>query len=141
MERRKKRRELSRCNRFNMHSGSTQMIVKNQLQILIEKRNDLSQWNNNNQLLGDDNIIMIRANDICLIFDWDFDSYLIDHALPIKTNSNPVQATDQSMKFDQDSDLENNQNSLQVFYEKTGIIKEDITNLIKLTVHLELKDI
>ena len=40
--------------------------------------------------MGDDNILLIKGNNICLIFDADFDSYLIDHALAIKTNVNPI---------------------------------------------------
>ncbi len=41
----------------------------------------------NNTLLGDDNVIMVKSKYTCLLFDDDFDGYLADHALPIKTIS------------------------------------------------------
>jgi len=35
--------------------------------------------------MGDDNVVMIRSLHTCLLFDEDLDSYLVDHALPIKS--------------------------------------------------------
>jgi len=36
--------------------------------------------------MGGDNVLLIKGHNICVIFDYDFDSYLIDHALPIRNN-------------------------------------------------------
>lgn len=71
-----------------------------------------------------------------MIFDWDLDSYIIDHALPLKTNANPTADPFHSVP-PQDNTLLNNQNT---FYDKPGLIYEDIRNLVKLTLHLELRD-
>ena len=49
---------------------------------MVEKRNDLRQLKNIN-LMGSDNVLMVAAPNICIIFDLDFDSYLIDRVLPI----------------------------------------------------------
>jgi len=38
-------------------------------------------------LLSTDNVIIISGRKTCLVFDADFDSYLIDHALPTKTST------------------------------------------------------
>ena len=122
------------------------MIHKNQLEILIEKRNDVNQWQNNGQLLGDDNIIMIKGPQICIIFDWDFDSYIIDHALPIKTNTNPTEDPFHLNTNNNDNNNNNNNNNNGIlsnsnqYYEKAGLVYEDIRNIVKLTVHLELRE-
>jgi len=51
---------------------------------VIQKRSDLSQKYNPN-LLGTDNVLIISGRMTCIIFDADFDSYLIDHALASKS--------------------------------------------------------
>ncbi len=76
---------------------------------------------------------MIKGNNVCVIFDWDFDSYLIDHALAIKAVNNPF--VYQSQKQQQQE-----QPSNQEYFEKAGMNLEDIRNVVKLAVHLDIKE-
>lgn len=68
-------------------------------------------------MLGGDNILLIKGQSICVIFDYDFDSYLIDHALPIR-----------------------NSDSRSGVYEKQGMTFEDIGNIVKLAIHVDIKN-
>jgi hypothetical protein len=44
----------------------------------------------NNTLMGDDNVVMVKSKYSCLLFDEDLDSYMVDHALPIKSPNDDV---------------------------------------------------
>jgi len=58
----------------------------------------------------------------CVIFDADFDSYLIDHALASKSFSE---------QFGQ---------MKPQLLEKTGFIEEDVRNLLRIALNLELNN-
>jgi len=57
---------------------------------------------------------MIKSLHTCLLFDEDLDSYLVDHALPIKS----LNEDGQGHHFD-----------------KAGLVEEDIRNLLRISIH------
>ena len=73
---------------------------------------------NRNMLLGDDNVIIISGKQTCLVFDQDFDSYLADRALPIKSQQ---------------------PDSLQRHFDKAGFMDEDVKNILRISIHLQLE--
>ena len=104
--------------------NNVQIIRKSGYEIIIERRSNLAEKFNGN-ILGNDNILIIRDMKTCIVFDADFDSYLIDHALPIK-----------SIKSQNNFILK----SSNTILEKTGYVDEDVKNLIKISIHLQLKN-
>jgi len=57
---------------------------------------------------------MIKSLHTCLLFDEDLDSYLVDHALPIKS----LNEDGQGHHFD-----------------KAGLVEEDIRNILRISIH------
>jgi hypothetical protein len=60
---------------------------------------------------------MLKGPNLCVVFDSDFDSYLIDHALPIKSLE-PY-----------------NRRKKMSYFDKSGYIEEDVRNLMRVSIH------
>ena len=84
---------------------------------------------------GEDNVLLARGENICLIFDDELDTYLVDHFLPIKARTGPSL---NHADVDDDGVSDNHDKYGEMFLEKAGFIEEDIANLIKLAIHLEI---
>lgn len=65
-------------------------------------------------ILGSDNILILSGRRVCLIYDGDFSSYLVEHALPL---------------LDADQRLE-----------RVGFTEEDFKHVLKIAVQISLEN-